>query len=701
RGAAPGWRPGGCGGAGRRARRGGAAAATGHAPFSIADVMGAPYPASLIASPDGNGAAWVFDDRGVRNIWVADRTNAAGARRVTSYAADDGYDIGELAWSPDTRQIAFTRGQTLEDAKPANVDSAPGGPVPREIRIVSTSAGAPHKLGSGNTRSFAPDGRTLVWIDGHQIMSADPRGDAPAAPLLTDQGAVLQTLWSPDGRRLAFVSYRDDHALVGVYDLQAKTIRWMAPSFDQDSSPVFSPDGSQLAYIHVQTEKTSPFVSHPAGLPWSIRVADLATGQMRQVWTADAGDGSVFWPTLSDSNLLWTADNRLIFPWEKTGWLLPYALDLNGGGVRPLATGKLETAYMTLAPGGRELVFATNQDDVDRLHIWKVAAAGGTPVPVVPVGTGIEAAPKVANGGAVYALRSTATTQLAPVVADGNRWRALAPQAVPATFPASQLVTPQAVTFKDPDGFITHGQLFLPPDGAGRHAAILFFHGGPPRQMLLGFHYMSAYSWMYALNEYLAAEGYVVLSVNYRGGIGYGMRYREAPGFGMGGGSETNDIRGGIDYLKNRKDVDGSRIGAWGGSYGGLMTALALARDSDAVKVGVDYAGVYDWPSMMAGVGQPIDDPAERKLARDSSPVATIADWHSPVLVVQADDDRNVPPQQSSELIQDLRTHHVPFDQILLPNEVHDLTRYASWLTLFRATDDYLAAHLHPERTTP
>ena len=217
--------------------------------------------------------------------------------------------------------------------------------------------------------------------------------------------------------------------------------------------------------------------------------------------------------------------------------------------------------------------------------------------------------------------------------------------------------------------------------------------------MLVGFHYMSAYSWMYALNEYFASKGYVVLSVNYRGGIGYGLGYREADKFGIGGGSETNDILGAVEFLKGRGDVDAKRIGAWGGSYGGLMTALALARASDSVAVGVDYAGVYDWSSMLAGSGAPIEDPAERKLAFDSSPVATIANWRSPVLVVQADDDRNVPSQQSTQLIQDLRAHNIPFEQILMPNEVHDLTRYSSWLDLFTATDAYLDRYLHPERS--
>lgn len=215
--------------------------------------------------------------------------------------------------------------------------------------------------------------------------------------------------------------------------------------------------------------------------------------------------------------------------------------------------------------------------------------------------------------------------------------------------------------------------------------------------MLAGFHYMSAYAYMYGLNQYFASQGYVVLSVNYRGGIGYGLDYREAKDFGAAGGSEANDLLGAVSYLQSRPDVDPKRIGIWGGSYGGLMTALGLARDSSSIAVGVDYAGVYSWPSMLAVEGAPIEDAKELETARLSSQVATIDRWRSPVLVVQADDDRNVPASQSTELIQDLRAHGVPFEQMILPNEVHDLTRYRSWLALFNATDRYLSKYLRPD----
>jgi dipeptidyl aminopeptidase/acylaminoacyl peptidase len=212
--------------------------------------------------------------------------------------------------------------------------------------------------------------------------------------------------------------------------------------------------------------------------------------------------------------------------------------------------------------------------------------------------------------------------------------------------------------------------------------------------MLLGFHPMDAYSWMYALNQYFAAEGYIVLSVNYRGGIGYGLDYREAKDFGPDGGSELNDLLGAVTYLQARQDVDPKRLGIWGGSYGGLMTALGLARASDAFAAGVDYAGLYNWASFFSSVGLSFPDAAATQRAVQSSPIATIEQWRSPVLVVQADDDRDVPSQQSSELIEALRSHSIEHDELIIPNEIHDLARYASWMQFFEATDRYFDEHL-------
>src|SRR6202041_358584 len=137
----------------------------------------------------------------------------------------------------------------------------------------------------------------------------------------------------------------------------------------------------------------------------------------------------------------------------------------------------------------------------------------------------------------------------------------------------------------------------------GEKAGFFFVPGGPPRQMLLGWSYMDYYSNGYAVNQYLAAHGFVVLSVNYRLGIGYGLAFHHPEHAGFAGAAEYQDVVAGARFLQSLPSVDGKRIGVWGGSYGGYLTALALARNSDIFKAGVDLHGVHDWSRLIDARG--------------------------------------------------------------------------------------------------
>jgi acetyl esterase/lipase len=197
-------------------------------------------------------------------------------------------------------------------------------------------------------------------------------------------------------------------------------------------------------------------------------------------------------------------------------------------------------------------------------------------------------------------------------------------------------VVPQQVIYTATDGMQIHGQLFLPPDSrpGQKHPALVFMHGGSRRQMLLGWHYMDYYNNAYGMNQYLASQGYVVLSINYRSGIGYGLNFREPANYGARGASEFNDVEGAGLYLKNRQDVDPAHVGLWGGSYGGYLTALGLARASSLFAAGVDFHGVHDWTVRNAantgapsGSGDPAGDSARVEAARvayASSPMSSV-----------------------------------------------------------------------------
>src|SRR2546429_1423027 len=192
------------------------------------------------------------------------------------------------------------------------------------------------------------------------------------------------------------------------------------------------------------------------------------------------------------------------------------------------------------------------------------------------------------NGRQIAFFHSTARDPFLPFTASigGANMKPLAPQALSRDFPSAKLVVPQQVIFKAADGLEIHGQLFKPANSAGKVPALVFMHGGPVRQMLLGWHYLYYYHNAYAMNQYLASRGYLVLSVNYRSGIGYGRQFRMAQHRGARGASEYQDVVAGARYLRERDDVDKKRVGLWGGSYGGGYYPLGLGREPEVLFAG-------------------------------------------------------------------------------------------------------------------
>ena len=199
------------------------------------------------------------------------------------------------------------------------------------------------------------------------------------------------------------------------------------------------------------------------------------------------------------------------------------------------------------------------------------------------------------------------------------------------------------------------------------------------------------------MNQYLASQGFIVLSVNYRSGIGYGRDFREAENYGARGASEFNDVLGAGLYLRSRADVDPVRIGLWGGSYGGYLTALGLARASDLFAAGVDFHGVHNWNIVMRNFSPSYDPEKQQDAARiafESSPMAAVKRWRSPVLLIHGDDDRNVPFSETVTLVEALRKQRVEFEQLIFPDEVHDFLTHERWLRAYHAAADFLKKKL-------
>jgi dipeptidyl aminopeptidase/acylaminoacyl peptidase len=335
----------------------------------------------------------------------------------------------------------------------------------------------------------------------------------------------------------------------------------------------------------------------------------------------------------------------------------------------------------------------TDADDIDRRHVVKVPIDRAEPVVLTP-GKGLEWSPVITGDGkSLIFIGATAQRPPLPAVMplEGGNPRLLAEDRIPSDFPA-KLIVPRKVVYKAPDGIEVHAQMFEAVGGSVKKPAIIFVHGGPPRQMLLGWHYSEYYTNAYALNQYLASRGFIVFSINFRLGIGYGHDFHRPPNAGAQGAAEYTDVKAAAEYLRSLGQVDAKRIGIYGGSYGGFLTALALARDSALFAAGVDIHGVHNWTaeraqSLLENRYEKFPDTQKAlDVAWASSPISSISSWKSPVLLIHGDDDRNVRFSQTTDLVIRLEKAGVPLEELVIPDDTHHFLRHANSLRVYSAT---------------
>ncbi len=665
--------------------------------FTIEQVMSPSFPSHLTVSNSDNLVAWVQNKEGIRNIYVSD--GKTKAKKITNYTEDDGQEISNLIFNKNNSLLIFVRGgapnRRGEIPNPLSLPNK----VKREIWKVSLADKKIDRITEGYSPTLSYNGSYMAFLKSGQVWFKDINKTEKPKSLFSIRGSAGSLNWSPNSNKLAFVSNRSDHSFIGVFDLKTKKITYLSPSIDYDTNPVWSQDSKRLAYLKFPREiQALPFFPKRSALPWSIYVADTGTGDAKEIWKAPEGIGSAFRSISASRQLFWSDNEQLVFPWEGDGFTNLYTIRTDGTQLKLLSPGKSEVQFVSMSPNNKSIIFSSNKNDIDRQHIWRTNLKDYKTIQLTK-GEGIQWAPVLTVDNKLFMLASGPTSSAFPAVLEKGKIKSLQSKKDLIKFPKNNLVKPEQVIFSAADGMKIHGQLFLPPNmkKGEKHPALLFFHGGSRRQMLLGFHHRGYYHNAYSFNQFLANQGYIVLSVNYRSGIGYGMEFREALNYGARGASEFQDVLGAGLYLRNRLDVNPDKIGLWGGSYGGFLTAMGLAKASDLFAAGVDIHGVHDWNFVIKNFRQnynPAENQKVAKLAFNSSPAAYVKDWKSPVLLIHGDDDRNVPFSETVNIIEALRRNNVEFEQLIFPDEVHGFLLHKSWVRAYHATFDFFERKL-------
>jgi dipeptidyl aminopeptidase/acylaminoacyl peptidase len=663
-----------------------------------------PLATQTVAARNGGAFAWLIRQGGRTQLRYA-RAPKFEPQTLVSIEDGAGQPPTDVALSPDGEFVAYTTGNAFGGEQPYNPASllAPAGPA---VWVTSIAKGATARLGPGVAPVFASSGARLLYRHDKDLLIADVTDSGAQAGVVTVPGGAkfADIQWSPDGTSIAFVQDRGGYAFLGLYRPGADRVHWLVTGPDRAASPTWSPDGRQLAYLEFPGREHTRKYDKTESEPLAVKVVDAGSGVSRMLWqtssraTANLED--------HDSALRWVGSDRVVFYSEHDGWGRLYSVAAAGGEPVALTPANCEVAESELV-GATELFVVHNCSDLHtrQASIIDVKTHASRPAAAKDV---VIANAAAAQDKLILFTGGDADAAPLPRILDLKTGKVLLREA-PSSYGYAESFKappPQVVTLQAEDGVSVPTQLFLPRSKRA-NAALIFVHGGPPRQMFPAFHFSEYHARTYAINRHLAELGYVVLSVNYRSGVGYGRTFREAENRGWNGASEYRDVLAAGRWLAKRPDVDPSRIGIWGGSYGGLLTAQALARNSDLFAAGVAIHGVFDWswPSPRAYHLNPSDffgvsDPT-RARAFASSPLAAVDQWRSPVLLFSGDMDANVDVAETVDLTQKLRARSVDVRTVLVPGEAHGFVLHATWQQLWQEMAAFFGEKLGERKHNP
>lgn len=539
----------------------------------------------------------------------------------------------------------------------------------------------------------APDGHTLYFTadqDGDeqfQLFRLDARGGDPA-PLTEDRNVrheLSRGGVDPKGRRLVYCDNgrTPTDMDVVVHDLVRGSTRrplaegyvWVEPRWD--------PYGERLSAMQFFHNTQARGFVHDARKATTVEILPHETEEI--VYLSD-----------------WTADGRhlLVLDDLESEYRRLELVDWRTGDRRVLASPRADVEFVRYSPRGRRLVYGVNDQGYSSL--WTGPLTGpfrrilGIPRGHVDpqFGSAEEISPDGRSLAMIWAT-PTAPPEVVWVPLDRGRAKELT-QSMPGGVPDAPLPPPNAVEIVSFDGRRIPAFYYLPRRRRRvRLPAVLSIHGGPESQERPG--------WMYwGLYQYLNAAGIAVLAPNIRGSTGYGKSYQKLIHHDWGGG-ELRDLRAAADWMRSRPELDGERLGVFGGSFGGFATLSCVTRLPEYWKVGVDLVGPSNLvtfartvpPFWLRFMKQWLGDPeSEAEFLRERSPITYIDGVRADLLIIQGANDPRVNKAESDQMVERLRALGREVEYIVLADEGHGFTKTGNLLKAMGAAARFLTDRL-------
>jgi dipeptidyl aminopeptidase/acylaminoacyl peptidase len=617
-------------------------------------------------SPDGRWIAFLRAGDGTPPQLHVLPADGGEAREVVAHPLG----VAGFSWAPDSRRIAYLA-RVPEEGRYGTVEGTPPGKEP--ARRITTRR---YRLdGVGYTIDRRPHVFAVDALDEDAVPVRVTRGDA-------DHGAPA---WSPDGTRLAFTSARhegrDTDLAADVFVIDAPTVEALAEAAaarraeDDDASSSAAEGAAGRAAETADPGPGGAADAADAAPSPAVRAGTvLARGADPEPFD-DARRLTATSTTAADP--VWTADgDALVFPGHgapldivgRTTGLVRVPAD---GSAAPERLTDVETEEVTDPFGAGPVHVAIDDGEIltTRLHRGEVQLvayplAGGDPRPLVDGPRQVRGFDR--SGGVTVAVVATGTSAGELVRVDADGAHALTDHG--AALADVALRPLEELTATAPDGYPVHGWVVV-PDGDGPHPVLLSIHGGPYTQ------YGHA---LFDEAQVYAAAGYAVVLGNPRGSQGYGQAHGRAVVHAMGT-VDADDLLALLDAAVARPDVDGTRAGIMGGSYGGFMTTL-LAATTDRFAGAITERALNAWDSFRGSsdIGAFFVDlyaGTDPDRIREQDPLAKADGITCPTLVIHSEEDHRCPLEQAQRLFELLQRNGVESALLLFPGEGHELSR--------------------------